>query len=236
MNKGNYGMIPGNKSRKLRYDHEYQLECLTYILQCKMYLNNRERSSLWCNKYKPKTLRKVTSCKFKTRYDLQNLVETTKFKAMFRNTVEITIQRVSRGGGGCSRIPSEIFRLFHLFHLFPTDSSCSLVPPGHINTIFLALFPCVPIASNMLCSPAPLQVNYVKRSSFKFLTWLQFSSLLSKFEKLPCKSLEGIFNVLKNQINFPQFLLEVLNFLLQVPNFLFCSARCNWLTKIIHQW
>lgn len=161
-------MIPGNKSRKLRYDHEYQLECLTYILQCKMYLSNRERSSLWC-KYKPKTLRKVTSCKFKTRYDLQNLVETTKFKAMFRNTVEITIQRVSRGGGGCSRIPSEIFRLFHLFHLFPTDSSCSLVPPGHINTIFLALFPCVPIASNMLCSPAP----YI---------WLWFFGLVPLFE------------------------------------------------------
>jgi hypothetical protein len=69
-----------------------------------------------------------------------------------------------------------------------------------------------------------------------FLTWLQFRHYLCKFEKLPCKSLEGICNVDKSQENFPQFLLEVRNFLLQVPNFLFCSARCNWLTKIIHQW
>ena len=44
-----------------------------------------------------------------------------------------------------------------------------------------------------------------------------------------------ICNVAKSQLNFPQFLLEVLNFQLQVPNFLFCSGRCNWLTKIIDQ-
>jgi hypothetical protein len=42
--------------------------------------------------------------------------------------------------------------------------------------------------------------------------------------------------LLKSRLNFPPFLLEVLNFLLQVLNFLFCSAHCNWLTKIIHQW
>jgi hypothetical protein len=70
-----------------------------------------------------------------------------------------------------------------------------------------------------------LQINYVKRSSFEFLNWLQFSSLLLQFKKLPCKSLEGICNVAKSQLNFPQFLLEVLNFLLQVSNFLFCSGR-----------
>ena len=59
--------------------------------------------------------------------------------------------------------------------------------------------------------------NYVKRSSFEL-----------QFKKLPCKSLEGICNVAKSRLNFPQFLLEVLNFLLQVPSFLFCSARCNY--------
>jgi hypothetical protein len=53
---------------------------------------------------------------------------------------------------------------------------------------------------------------------------------------LPCKSPELICNVAKSQLNFPQFLLQVLNFLLQVPNFLLCSAHCNWLTRIIHQW
>jgi hypothetical protein len=82
---------------------------------------------------------------------------------------------------------------------------------------------------------AVLQVNYVKRSSFEFLNSLQFSLLLLQFKKLHCKSLEEICNVAKSQLNFPQFLLKVLNFLLQVPNFLFCFSRCNWLTKIIDQ-
>jgi hypothetical protein len=89
--------------------------------------------------------------------------------------------------------------------------------------------------SSLKGSRRQLQVNYVKRSSFEFLNWLQFSSLLLQFKKLLCKSLEGIRNIAKSQKNFPQFLLEVLNFLLQVPNFLFCSARCNWLIKIIDQ-
>jgi hypothetical protein len=68
-----------------------------------------------------------------------------------------------------------------------------------------------------------VQVNYVKRSSFEFLNGLGFFSLPFQFKK----NLEEIFNVAKSQLNFPQFLLEVLNFLLQVPTFLFCSARCN---------
>jgi hypothetical protein len=71
-----------------------------------------------------------------------------------------------------------------------------------------------------------LQVNYIKRSSFEFLNWLQFSSLPLQFKKLPSKSLEGICNVAKSRLNFPLFLLKVVNFLLQVPNFLLCSARC----------
>jgi hypothetical protein len=69
-----------------------------------------------------------------------------------------------------------------------------------------------------------LQVNYVKHSTFEFLTLLQFSSLPLH----PCKSLEGICNVpieeISNGPNFTQFLLEV-------PNFLFCHVRCYWLTK-----
>jgi hypothetical protein len=77
---------------------------------------------------------------------------------------------------------------------------------------------------------------HVKRSSFEFLIWLQFSTLPLQIWKTPLQTLEGICNVPKSQLNFPQFLLEVLDFLLQIPNFLFCSARCNWLTKIIHQW
>jgi hypothetical protein len=41
-----------------------------------------------------------------------------------------------------------------------------------------------------------LQVNYDKHSSFEFLIWLQFSKFwFRKSEKLPCKSLEEIFNM-----------------------------------------
>jgi hypothetical protein len=54
-----------------------------------------------------------------------------------------------------------------------------------------------------------LQVNYIKHSSFDIAN--------SKPQRW-----WGICNVPKSQLDFPQFLLEVLNFLLQIPNFQFC--------------
>jgi hypothetical protein len=62
-----------------------------------------------------------------------------------------------------------------------------------------------------------LQVNYVKRSSFDFITHLEFSSLALQIWKTLCKSLEGICNVPIGCCNIPM----QTNFILNFPNFLF---------------
>jgi hypothetical protein len=61
-----------------------------------------------------------------------------------------------------------------------------------------------------------LQVNYVKRSSFDFVTHLEFSSLAFQIWKTLCKSFEGICNVPIGWCNIPM----QKNFILNIPNFL----------------
>jgi hypothetical protein len=83
-----------------------------------------------------------------------------------------------------------------------------------------------------------LQVNYVKRSSFDFVTHLEFSSLALLIWKTLCKSLEGICNVPIDCCNIPiqtNYDLNFPNFLFEFPNFLFCSERCYWSIIFVSQ-
>jgi hypothetical protein len=68
-----------------------------------------------------------------------------------------------------------------------------------------------------------LQVNYMKRSSFDYITHLEFSSLALQIWKTLCKSLEGICNIPIGCCNIP------------ILNFLFCSERCYWSIIFVSQ-
>jgi hypothetical protein len=73
-------------------------------------------------------------------------------------------------------------------------------------------FPLGGAGSEIACIPIDV-TSVVRPDITTILTGLQNLKFKKQFKKLPCKFLEGICNVAKSQLNFPQFLLEVLNIL-----------------------